>query len=93
VSFVLLCSFAGGVEPFFLPPLEEPVVCELCVWKLLCSICIAFLCAFFAFGMAYVTLCIGILVSYIACILFHMHFVRKASLIYIIHHDVLYMIV
>jgi hypothetical protein len=30
VSFVLLCSFAGGVEPF-LPPLEEPVVCEFCV--------------------------------------------------------------
>jgi hypothetical protein len=28
VSFVLLCSFAGGVEPF-LPPLEEPVVCEV----------------------------------------------------------------
>jgi hypothetical protein len=37
-------SFAGGVEPV-LPPLEEPV----------CSICIAFLCAFLAFGMAYVT--------------------------------------
>jgi hypothetical protein len=37
VSFVLLCSFAGGVEPF-LPPLEEPVICELCVWELLCSI-------------------------------------------------------
>jgi hypothetical protein len=54
VSFVLLCSFAGGVEPFF-PPLEESVVCELCVWELLCSICIAFLCAFLAFGMAYVT--------------------------------------
>jgi hypothetical protein len=30
VSFVLLCSLAGGVEPF-LPPLEEPVVCEFCV--------------------------------------------------------------
>jgi hypothetical protein len=45
-------SFAGGVEPV-LPPLEEPV----------CSICIAFLCAFLAFGMAYVTWCIGILVS------------------------------
>jgi hypothetical protein len=30
VSFVLLCSFAGGVEPFS-PPLEEPVVCEFCV--------------------------------------------------------------
>jgi hypothetical protein len=54
VSFVLLCSFAGSVEPF-LPPLEEPVVCELCVWALLCSICIAFLYAFLAFGMAYVT--------------------------------------
>jgi hypothetical protein len=54
VSLVLFCSFAGGVEPF-LPPLEESVVCELCVWELLCSICIAFLCAFFAFGMAYVT--------------------------------------
>jgi hypothetical protein len=25
------------------------------VWELLCSICIAFLCAFLAFGMAYVT--------------------------------------
>jgi hypothetical protein len=37
VSFALLCSFAGGVEPF-LPPLEEPVICELCVWELLCSI-------------------------------------------------------
>jgi hypothetical protein len=30
VSLVLLCSFAGGVEPF-LPPLEEPVGCEFCV--------------------------------------------------------------
>jgi hypothetical protein len=39
VVFALLCSFAGGVDPF-LPPLEEPVVCELCVWELLCSICI-----------------------------------------------------
>jgi hypothetical protein len=36
---------------------------ELSVWELLCSICIAFLCAFLAFGMAYVTWCIGILVS------------------------------
>jgi hypothetical protein len=36
---VLLCSFACGVEPF-LPPLEEPVICELCVWELLCSICV-----------------------------------------------------
>jgi hypothetical protein len=54
VSFALLCSFTGGVEPF-LPPLEEPVVCDLCVSELLCSISIAFLCAFLAFGMAYVT--------------------------------------
>jgi hypothetical protein len=54
VSFVLILSFAIGVEPF-LPPLEEPVVCEFCVWELLCSICIAFLCAFLAIGMAYVT--------------------------------------
>jgi hypothetical protein len=53
VSFVLLCSFAGSVEPF-LPPLEEPMVCEFCV-RALCCICIAFLCAFLAFGMAYVT--------------------------------------
>jgi hypothetical protein len=53
VSFALLCSFVGGVEPF-LPPLEEPVVCEFCVGAP-CSICIAFLCAFLAFGMAYVT--------------------------------------
>jgi hypothetical protein len=30
VSFVFLCSFAGGVDPF-LPPLEEPVICEFCV--------------------------------------------------------------
>jgi hypothetical protein len=54
VGFMLLCSFAGGVEPF-LSPLEEPAVCELCLWELLCSICIAFLCAFLAFGMTYVT--------------------------------------
>jgi hypothetical protein len=54
VSFALPCSFASGVEPF-LPPLEEPIVCELCVWELLCSICIAFFYAFLAFGMAYVT--------------------------------------
>jgi hypothetical protein len=54
VSFVLHCSFSGGVEPF-LPPLKESVVCELYVWELLCSICIALLCAFLAFGMAYVT--------------------------------------
>jgi hypothetical protein len=45
VILVLLCSFAGGVEPF-LPHLEEPDVCELCLWELLCSIRIAFLCAF-----------------------------------------------
>jgi hypothetical protein len=30
VVFVLIFSFVGGVEPF-LPPLEEPAVCELCV--------------------------------------------------------------
>jgi hypothetical protein len=30
VGFALLCSFAGGVEPFS-PPLEESVFCELCV--------------------------------------------------------------
>jgi hypothetical protein len=30
VSFVLLCSFAGDVEPF-LPPLEELVVSEFSV--------------------------------------------------------------
>jgi hypothetical protein len=52
--FLLLCFFAGGVEPF-LPPLEESTVCELCLWELLRSICIAFICAFLAFGMAYVT--------------------------------------
>jgi hypothetical protein len=62
------------------------------VWELVCSICIAFLYAFLAFGMTYVTWCIGILVSYSACILYHMHFVGNASLIYIVHHDVLYMI-
>jgi hypothetical protein len=39
VTFALLCSFAGGVEPF-LPPLEESVVCELGEWELLCNICI-----------------------------------------------------
>jgi hypothetical protein len=65
---------------------------ELGVWELLCSTCIALLYAFLAFGMAYVTWCIGILVSWIACILYHMHCVGIASLIYIIHHDVLYMI-
>jgi hypothetical protein len=54
VVFALLCSFTGGVEPF-LPPLKEPVVCELCMWELLCSICIAFLSALLAIGMAYVT--------------------------------------
>jgi hypothetical protein len=54
VGFVLLYSFAGGVETF-LPLLEEPVICELCVWERLCSICIDFLCAFLAFGTAYVT--------------------------------------
>jgi hypothetical protein len=30
VVFVLLCFFAGGVDPFLSPP-EEPVVCEPCV--------------------------------------------------------------
>jgi hypothetical protein len=54
VGLCFLALLTGGVEPF-LPPLEEPVVCELFVWELLCSICIAFLCAFLAFGMAYVT--------------------------------------
>jgi hypothetical protein len=54
VGFVLLCSLVGGVEPL-LPPLEEWVVCELCVWELLCSICIAFLVCMFAFAMYFVT--------------------------------------
>jgi hypothetical protein len=49
VGFVLLCSVPSGVEPF-LPPVKEPVVCELCVWELLCSICIAFLVCMFAFS-------------------------------------------
>jgi hypothetical protein len=31
------------------------LISELDVWELLWSICIAFLCAFLAFGMAYVT--------------------------------------
>jgi hypothetical protein len=71
VSFALLCSFAGGVEPF-LAPLEEPVICERCVcgwfleigvWELLCSICIALSYAFLAFwhgmcNMMYRNLCI-----------------------------------
>jgi hypothetical protein len=39
------------------------LIFELGVWELLCSICIAFICAFLAFGMAYETWCIGILVS------------------------------
>jgi hypothetical protein len=56
-----LLSFAGGVEPF-LPPLRSRWFMSV-VWELLCSICIAFLCALLAFGMAYVTWCIGILVS------------------------------
>jgi hypothetical protein len=38
-----------------LPPLEESVICELCVWELLCSICIAFLYAFHAFGISFVS--------------------------------------
>jgi hypothetical protein len=59
----------------------------------LCSICIAFLCAFPAFGIAYVTWCITIFESYVACILYHMHLLVKASPIYIVHHDGLYMIV
>jgi hypothetical protein len=50
VSFALLCSFAGGVEPF-LPPLEKPVVCELGVWELLCSICSVFLLCILAFAL------------------------------------------
>jgi hypothetical protein len=33
------------------------------VWELHYIICIAFLCSFLAFGMAYVTWCIGIFVS------------------------------
>jgi hypothetical protein len=53
VGFMLL--FLLVVSSPSLSPLEESVVCELCVWELLCSICIAFLCAFLAFGMAYVT--------------------------------------
>jgi hypothetical protein len=53
VIFVLLCSFAGGVESIF-PPLEEPVVCEFCV-ELPCSICLALLLCILAFGIAYVT--------------------------------------
>jgi hypothetical protein len=37
-----------------LPPLEEPVVCEFCVGAPLYHM-YSFLCAFLAFGMAYVT--------------------------------------
>jgi hypothetical protein len=61
VSLLLLCSFAGGVEPFCLPLRSRPFVCFVCgcfpelVLKLICSICIPFLCAFLAFCMAYVT--------------------------------------
>jgi hypothetical protein len=54
VGLCFLALLSVVLSPF-LPPLEEPVVCELCVWELLCSICIAFYCAFLAFGMAYVT--------------------------------------
>jgi hypothetical protein len=50
VSFALLCSFSGGIE-LFLPPLEESVVCELCVWELLCSICLVFLLCILAFAL------------------------------------------
>jgi hypothetical protein len=42
----------------FTKPLDQATfthLLELGVWDLLCSICIAFLCAFHAFGMAYVT--------------------------------------
>jgi hypothetical protein len=31
VSLLLLCSFAGGVDPL-LPPLEELAIFELCAW-------------------------------------------------------------
>jgi hypothetical protein len=70
VVFVLLCSFAGGVEPF-LPPLEEPVVCELCVcgWfpelvvKLLVSHMFSFPFMHSCICIAYVSRCIGIFVS------------------------------
>jgi hypothetical protein len=55
VGFVLLCSFVGGVKPFYLPSRSQLFMSFVCVWELLCSICIAFLCAFLAFGMAYVT--------------------------------------
>jgi hypothetical protein len=64
---------------------------ELGVWVLLCRICIPSCRAFLAFGMAYVTCCIGILVSYIACILYHMHWLGKASPIYNVHHGVIFM--
>jgi hypothetical protein len=53
VSFVLLCSFAGGVEPFLLP-LEELVVSEFCVGAPLWHM-YSLLCAFLSFGIAYVT--------------------------------------
>jgi hypothetical protein len=61
------------------------------VWEFLSSICIVFLCAFLAFGMAYVTGCVGILVSYIVCILYHMHWLGKASPIYIVQHGIICM--
>jgi hypothetical protein len=61
------------------------------VWELLCNICIALLYAFLAFGIAYVTWCIGIFVSWVACILYHMHSLGKASPINIVHHGMLCM--
>jgi hypothetical protein len=45
------------------------------VWELLCSICIAFLCAFLAFCMHFVSYAL----------------VRKASPIYIVHHGMICM--
>jgi hypothetical protein len=55
-SLRVLCSFAllpVVSSPFCLPSRSRWFVSF--VWELLCSICIAFLCAFLAFGMAYVT--------------------------------------
>jgi hypothetical protein len=61
------------------------------VWELLCSICIAFLCAFLAFWHG-----ICNMMYRHPCILDCMHFVSyaligKASPVYIVHHGMLFM--
>jgi hypothetical protein len=84
--------------PFCLPSRSWPFLSFVRGWfpelvlKLPCGICITFLLCILAFCISHVSWCIGIFVSSVVhWILYHMHFCKKDSLIFIVHYDMLWM--